>query len=251
MAEAPFLAVEGLSAFYGTRPGARGRDLRDGQGVHRDRGPQRHGQDDALQRDHGHLAAARARLDPLRGPRDPRQVVEQDREPRRRLRPAGPAALPLAQRRRAPPDDPRPQDRRAAHVDAAEHLRALPASRGAQAERRRPAVGRRAADARDRPRAADEPEAPGHGRALRGARARDHREPDRGLQAPRGGGARDPPDRAEPRRGDVARDPAARHGRRARSSPRRRPRSSPPTPTPNAASSGSSRWPRPPSASVW
>ena len=101
------LEVEGLDAFYGSAQALEGVSLRDGhRGRRRDR-PQRHGQDDALQRDHGHRAAAARGLDPLRGHGAARQAVVQDRAGRDRLRPAGPAALPVALGRRAPADDPR------------------------------------------------------------------------------------------------------------------------------------------------
>ena len=99
---------------------------------------------------------------------------------RDRLRAAGPAALPVALGRRAPAHGggpPRSRER----LDDSTRLRALPPPRRAEAKRRRAALGRRAADARDRPRAADQPEAPDHGRALRRARAGDHRDADRGL----------------------------------------------------------------------
>ena len=69
----------------------------------------------------------------------------------------------------------------AAAVDREQGLRAVSAACRAQVERRRAALGRRAADARDRPRAAHEPEAADHGRAIRGACADGHREPDRDV----------------------------------------------------------------------
>ena len=108
---------------------------------------------------------------------------------------------------------PRAPERRQA-LDDGRRLRAVPAARRAEAERRRAAVRRRAADARDRARARHEPEAADHGRALRGARADDHRDADRDLPQARGGGAADPADRAEPRHGDLDRRPAAGDGGR-------------------------------------
>ena len=159
--------------------------------------------------------------------------------------PQGRRLFPSLSRRRAPADA-----RARAAVEALDgraRLRALPAPRRAQAERRRTALGRRAADARDRARAADEPDAADHGRAVRGARAGDHRAPDRDVQEARAGRARDAADRAEPRRRDGDRRAAARDGRGldlrrddGRPSCRR-------TRSCSAASSASSRWRRAPS----
>ena len=86
--------------------GARARrpELHDGARLARDRRPQRDGQDHALQRDHGHRAAAGRGLDPLRGQGARRRPVAQDRPARHRLRPAGASPLPVAHRRRAPAD---------------------------------------------------------------------------------------------------------------------------------------------------
>ena len=99
-------------------------------------------------------------------------------------------------------------------LDCGPRLRVLPPARRTEAERRRRALRRRAADARDRPGAARQSAAPDHGRALRGARARDRRHDGRRVQEAGGGRSRDPADRAEARRGDVARRPPARDGRR-------------------------------------
>ena len=140
--------------------------------------------------------------------------------------PAGAAPLSVAHGRPAPADRRSRRVERRKRVDARARLRALPAARRAQDERRRAALRRRAADARDRSCARHEPHDPGHGRAVRRPRAGRHREPDRDVQAPRGGGPRDPAHRAEPRRRDRARRAPARHDRRDASRPRRRRRSS-------------------------
>ena len=68
----------------------------------RDRGgrPQRHGQDDAVQRDHGTGAGVRQRAARRRG--DPRAAAQRDHRARRRLRAAGAPRLAVALRRRAP-----------------------------------------------------------------------------------------------------------------------------------------------------
>ena len=90
------LAVEGLQAYYSSAQVLHDVTLLDGQGVGRDRRPQRHGQDDAVQRDHGVHASARERLRAVRGEGADRQAAAQDRPRGARLRPAGPAPLSLA-----------------------------------------------------------------------------------------------------------------------------------------------------------
>ena len=108
------------------------------------RRPQRHGQDHALQGDHGPRAqrlgrrsASSARS--LSG-RTPAEIAAHGH----RLRAAGAAALAVADGRRAPAlveNEGRRLEHRA-------HLRDLPAAGRAEVERRRAALGRRAADAR-------------------------------------------------------------------------------------------------------
>ena len=152
-----------------------------------------------------------------------------------RLRPPGAPAVRVAHRRRAPahggaaPREP--------PLDARRRLRALPAPGRAPPERRHAALRRRAADARHRPRAAGQPQAADHGRALRGARADDHRDPDRDLPRPRRRRPRDPRGRAEPRHGHRDGRAPARDGRPGGSWPRRRRPSSSATPSSSAATS--------------
>ena len=134
-------------------------------------------------------------------------------EPGDRLRPAGPAPVPVALGRRAPADGrARGTARRAGRSSSVYELFPRLAERkrngGAQlsgGEQQMLAIGRAL---RHQPEAAD------HGRAVRGARADDHRDADRDLQEARGGGASDPADRAEPRHGDLARRAAAGDGGR-------------------------------------
>ena len=87
------------------RAGARGRQLQHGSRVGRGRRSERHGQDDAVQRDH---RASRRRAPTgsilFEGERARRRPVVQDRAAWDRLRPAGPAPVPVAHGRRAPHD---------------------------------------------------------------------------------------------------------------------------------------------------
>ena len=163
------------------RPRARaaGRQLRDGRQARRPHRAQRDGQDDALQRHHAHPPGPRDRLGRLRGARDRRAPVLQDRGRRDRLRAAGSATVRVTHGRRAPAHG--GAAARQPPLDARRRLRAVPALGRAPPERRDAAVRRRAADARHRARAALEPQAADHGRALRGARADDHRDADRDL----------------------------------------------------------------------
>ena len=157
-----------------------------GAGVGRDRRPQRHGQDDALQRDHGHHAAA------ARAARSASRARSSSAGRRTRSRARGIGYVP--QGRRLFPS-----------LTVDEHLRI--AARGRRrtggewtqdrvyelfprlAERKRNggaqlsggeqqmlAIGRALLT---------QPAAPDHGRAVRGARAGDRREPDRDVQAAR------------------------------------------------------------------
>ena len=173
----PVLAVDGLDAYYGSAQCLQDVTFEMGRRVGRDHRAERHGQDDALRRDHGAVAAAHAGS--IRSSRRgaPRPAFVQDRACGHRLRAAGAPTVPFAHGRRAPAHARRPQRRGGWTIE--EGLRAVPAARRAQEERRCPALGRRAADACHRPRAVDKPKAPDHGRAVRGAGAGDHREPDR------------------------------------------------------------------------
>ena len=56
----------GLNAFYGSAQALEDVSFVDGPRVDRDRRSKRHGEDDAVQRDHGHHAASRSRVDPVR-----------------------------------------------------------------------------------------------------------------------------------------------------------------------------------------
>ena len=165
------LEISGLNAFYGSAQALEDVSFSDGTRVGRDRRPERHGQDDAVQRDHRHLAAARDGLDPVRGGRAGRRPVAS------RSRGAGSATsrrvdASSRRSRSISTSGSRPWRlvERRQRVDARARLRPLSASRRAQAQRRRAAVGRRAADARHRASARHESEDPRHGRAVGGSR---------------------------------------------------------------------------------
>ena len=148
------------------RPAAGVADARPGRACRG--GQKRHGQDDALQRDHG--PGARDGQYPLSGPGVDRPAGEPDHAARHRLRAAGAPGLAFADRGRASPAggaiEQGPVDRRARLPDVS-------APRGAQVQRRRRALRGRAADARDRARTAAQPAVAGDGRAHRGPRAGD------------------------------------------------------------------------------
>src|SRR3954447_6723089 len=154
----PLLTVEGLNAYYGTAqaledgsfeilPGATSIVGRNGMGKTtlcnailaippaRTTGSLPVSGAEAVPRP----AGSHARLDPLRGAGARRPPVLRDREPRHRLRAAGPQALPVPLRGRAPPYDRGARLRPA--LDRCRRLRALPAPRPAEAQRRRAAVG--------------------------------------------------------------------------------------------------------------
>ena len=238
------LLVRGLNVYYGRSHALQGVDLDARARRALGRRPQRHGQDDALQGDHG----ARPRLQRIgpharRGARRP--AARGDRAPRHRLCPAGTAAVAVADRRRAPAHDRGGPERR--RVDGRAHLRRLSAPRRAQVQRRRPAFRRRAADAGYRPGARDQSAAAHHGRADRGPRAGDRR-PGRGDAGPARDGKRHrhPRHRAEHRRRDIGFRPCRDHGQRAHQSHRRSRAGSPRTATCSSACSGSDATPRPP-----
>ena len=101
-----------------------------------------------------------------------------------RLRPAGPAAVPVAHRRRAPADG-----RAAAQATAAGRPSASTScSRGSPSASSTAARSCRAASSRcsrSAARCSTNPQAADHGRAVRGARSDDHRDADRDLPRPR------------------------------------------------------------------
>ena len=105
MAE-PLLVFEDVCAYYGRAQALHDVSFEVARRIDLDHRPERHGQDHALQRDHGRAPRTRHGLDPPRGPRARRPAVVQDREARDRLRAAGAPPLPVALRRRAPADDP-------------------------------------------------------------------------------------------------------------------------------------------------
>ena len=144
-----------------------------------------------MQRHHG-AGQALERLDPLRRRGAGRARAGRYRPPRHRLRAAGPAALALADGRRAPAAGRRRAPRR---LDDPAHLRHLPAPGGAQVQCRVPALRRGAADARHLACPPAQSASAGDGRADRGPGARD-----------RGAGRRHP---GSSRRG--RRDRRARH----------------------------------------
>ena len=139
------LEVEELERLL--RDGARpaGRELHDGRRAGRADRPQRHGQDDALQGDRrpargdGPLVGS-VRLD---GRRAARPAVVQDRQGRRRLRAAGPAAVHVADRRRAPARSSARRARRTGRPIASTSCsRASPSARTSPARRCRAASRR-------------------------------------------------------------------------------------------------------------
>ena len=137
----------------------------------RRRRPQRHGQDDAVQRHHRAWCAA-SRQHPAHAARScsacrPIAITEL----RRRLRAAGPPRLAVAHRRRAPAARRAEPHRGAWTVERV--YQTFPRLAERKRQRRRRAFGRRAADARDRARAAVQPAPAGDGRADRGAGAGD------------------------------------------------------------------------------
>ena len=174
-------------------------------------GQERHGQDDALQRDHGPRPRVGQRAARRRG--DPGTAAPCHHQPGRGVRAAGPARVAVAHRGRAPA----PRGGGAlGRVDRGARVPDVPAARGTEGQRRRRALGRRAADARHRAGAALQPDPARDGRADGGAGA-GHRAPGgRHAEAPGGGrGDLRAADRAEPRRGDRGRRHRGRDGERA------------------------------------
>ena len=209
--QGPRRLLRPLACAAGRRPDARFRRAVRGR-------PQRHGQDHALQDHHGAGARDR-RLGPHGRRGSAVAATGADRQARRRLRAARPAAVALAHRRRAFAHD---RGAAARRLDRRAHLRHLPAAGRAQEQWRRPALRRRAADAGDRARAADQSASPHHGRADRRPCARHRRPGRRHAGAARRGrrhlGARD---RAEHRRRDGGLEERRDHGQRPRQSPDR------------------------------
>ena len=155
------------------------------------------------------------------------------RAARHRLRPAGPPALAVPDRRRAPSAG---AGIAAQRLDDRAHLRRLSAARRAQEPSRRRIVGRRAADAGDLARAAAQSAPAGHGRADRRPGAGDRR-PGRGHADParRGRRGRRPRHRAEHRRCHRCGEPGRHHGERPRQPGDRTRRGSPPISTSSSA----------------
>ena len=232
-------APRGLRPQRALRPVARpaGRLLRGPRRARLAHRPQRHGQDDAVQRDPADAARQDVGLDPLRG------HASSSGGPSYKIAGAGIGYVPQGRRLfESLTVDEHLQDARAAPgrepLDGAADLRALPAPRRAQGQRRHAALRRRAADARDRARAAHEPQAADHGRALRGPRPDDHRDAHRDVPRPGGRGPRDPLRRAEPRRWRRRWPTASSSWWPGRSPPRRRRRSWRTTPRRSGAGSG-------------
>ena len=179
-------------------------------------GSQRHGQDDPVQRDHGHLAADRDAARCGSRARSSSAELAQDRPAGDRLRPAGPAPLPVAHGRRAPADGLARRGRRATvgTMDPERVYELFPRL----AERKRNGGAQLSGG---------EQQMLAIGRALvTNPQLLIMDEPSEGLapaiieklietfQQARAGGPRDPADRAEPRRRDRARRAPARDGRR-------------------------------------
>ena len=121
------LRVDNLCAGYGASRGARRRLVRHrrrGRGDHR---PQRHGQDHALQHDHGSRRATSAGEVAFDGERIDNLTPGEDRHARHLLRAAGSPPVSVADRRRAP-DDARQGHARQA-LDSRRRLRVVPAPR--------------------------------------------------------------------------------------------------------------------------
>ncbi len=163
----PACPLRGLARRAGRRPHAGRRRALGG-------GPQRHGQDDALQGHHG-AGAGLGRLDPLCRAGAAGAGAGRSGAARRRLRAAGPPAVAVAHGGRAS----QARRHKGRRLDRGADLRDLPAPGRAQEQRRRAAVGRRAADAGDLAGPSAQPAPAHHGRADRGARAR-HRGAGRG-----------------------------------------------------------------------
>ncbi len=212
----PLLEVVRAECVLRQRAGARGRELLMGQRVDRHRGQKRHGQDDALQRDHGHLAAAAPRDRSCSRARSSSAIaLVQDRQARDRLRPAGSPPVSVAHAststcasRVAVAPRTAPHGRASVSTSC---FRGWPSGRGnggaqlSGGEQQMLAIGR-ALVTNPRMLVMDEPSEGLAPAVIEGL--------DRDLQAPRGGRSRDPADRAEPRCGDCARRAPARHDRR-------------------------------------
>ena len=127
------LRVEDLRAHYASAEVLRGVTFSMGEGVPRDRRPQRHGQDRLCAPRSWASTPAREWLRPVRRAGVDREAVVQDCARRAGLCAARPAALSLAHSRRAPRDR-RAHGRR--RMERATRLRPLSAPGRAQAERR-------------------------------------------------------------------------------------------------------------------
>ena len=167
----PILRVDRLNVYYGRAHARAGRLPHPGSRHPGRRRPQRHGQDDAVQRHHRAGGGVRQHQARRHGARRP--AAARDHGTRHRLCAAGPPRLAVAHGRRASAAG-RAQ-RPSRRLDDRAHLRALPAARRAARQRRLPALRRRAADAGDRPRAPVQSAPAGDGRADRGAGAGDRR----------------------------------------------------------------------------
>jgi ATPase subunit of ABC transporter with duplicated ATPase domains len=166
----------GLNVYYGASHALQGVDLRLDGGVLSVVGRNGMGKTTLCKAIMGMVPAASGSItfagQPLTG------LTRRDRAHGRGLRAAGPAAVALADGRRASADG-GAQGRR---LDGRADLFDLPAAGRTQEQWRRAALGRRAADAGDQPRAAGQPAPAGHGRADRGA-GPGHRRPGRGDAA--------------------------------------------------------------------
>ena len=228
----PALEVKGLDVYYGHSHALQGVDLTLDSGVFSVVGRNGMGKTTLCKAIMGLVRASGGSIR-IRGEEAHRAEPGPDRAPRRRLRPAGPAAVALAQRQRAS----RTRRRNAARsLDHRAHLRDVPAACRTQGPWRQSALRRRAADARDLARASDQSAFADHGRADRRLGA-GHRRPGRGdAGAPRRGrrhvGARD---RAEHRRGDGDFRERRHHGQWPRQPYHRLARGLPPTATCNSA----------------